>query len=149
MNPIAANVSRTRSGATDKNTLVLPKLSHISVLLRSNSGSVPIANSQYRIELADGSVLEGTTDEHGLIAHRNVPPGDYPLEIGGSFRTTVPTLPVHISQRTLRVPDYLLFEEDSYDDTEGLSSDEEIEEAEEVELQPLEDDEAWEDVSDG
>ncbi len=83
---------------------------HISVLLRSNSGAVPLANLPYRI-FAD-RVLEGKTDEHGLIQHDSVPPGDYELELDGRKRKTlVPTLPRHFGKRTLRIDDFFLFED--------------------------------------
>ena len=87
-------------------------LSHISVLLRSNSGAMPLAQRVYRIRLGNGRVLEGKTDENGLIAHANISPGDYPIELDGvTVDTLVPTLPGHLENCVLRVPDVFLFEE--------------------------------------
>ena len=98
---------RCELGGTDPESLV-----HISVLLRSNSGAVPLANRKYKIFLEEGQVLEGTTDREGLVSHEDVPPGDYPLEIEGrGVPTRVPTVPNNVTRRTLRVKGYYLFEE--------------------------------------
>ncbi len=84
-------------------------LSHISLLLRSNSGSVPVAQRKYRIRVSDKRVLEGTTDEEGLVSHTLVPPGDYPMELDGlEGELIIPTLPVHLSRRATRVPGFFL-----------------------------------------
>lgn len=86
--------------------------SHISVLLRSNSGAVPLAGFSYQIRVDDRLVLEGKTDKDGLIQHFNVPPGDYPLQLNGStVDTLVHTSPLSIERCALRVCDFLLFPE--------------------------------------
>jgi outer membrane protein OmpA-like peptidoglycan-associated protein len=88
---------------------------HISVLLRSNSGAMPLAKLRYKI-FAD-RVLEGTTDKDGLIQHDSVPPGDYALELDGRrVVTLVPTMPRHFSKRTLRIDDFFLIEDGDPDD---------------------------------
>jgi len=88
---------------------------HISVLLRSNSGAVPLADLAYKI-FAD-RVLEGKTDKDGLIQHDSVPPGDYELELDGKKVTTlVPTLPRRFSRRTLRIDDFFLLDDSDPDD---------------------------------
>src|ERR1700722_655356 len=98
--------------------------SHISVLLRSNSGAVPLANLSYRIRIDDDQVLEGQTDKDGLIQHPVVPPGDYPLELNGvTVDTLVNTLPEHLERCPLRIPDYLLFEETNGELPDGSESD--------------------------
>jgi hypothetical protein len=86
--------------------------SHISVLLRSNSGAVPLANLKYSVALEDGRALEGTTDKDGLIQHDDVPPGDYELTLDGKKADVLlPTLPRYIERRTTRVPNHFLFDE--------------------------------------
>lgn len=86
--------------------------SHISVLLRSNSGAVPLAKVNYKIKVNEGRTLTGVTDKNGLIKHSHIPPGDYPIELEGKpMDTLVPTLPVHIAPCELRVPDFFLFDE--------------------------------------
>jgi hypothetical protein len=84
-------------------------LSHISLLLRSNSGSVPVSGKKYRIRISDKRILEGTTDDEGLVSHTLVPPGDYPLELEGlEGELIVPTLPTHLTRRATRVPGFFL-----------------------------------------
>jgi hypothetical protein len=114
-----SRVSRTRAGSAHRNTLVLSRgRSHISVLLRSNSGAVPLRNRRYRIYVADRMVLEGVTDAEGLVSHPNVPAGDHRLEIEGFDNSVwVPTLPLNMERRTLRVPGYILFPDDRYDES--------------------------------
>lgn len=143
------NVSRTDRERNKHNTIVLrrPKLSHISVLLRSNSGAVPLANRAYKIFLKGGKELQGTTDEDGLVYHSKVPPGDYLMEIEGlGHRIEVPTMPPHIVRRPIRVNSFFLFpEEDKYPDEPLLT-----EEQDQTNLQPLgeieESGEMWEEV---
>jgi len=89
-------------------------LSHISVLLRSNSGAVPLSNLAYRIHISESKILEGKTDKEGLVHHSNIPPGDYRMKIEGfEDEILVSTLPTHIVRRITRVPDYFLFEKGS------------------------------------
>jgi hypothetical protein len=86
-------------------------LVHISVLLRSNSGAVALSNKQYRIQLDEGRVLEGTTDDDGLVSHDEVPPGDWPLELDDrDTGTRVPTAPRSMERIPLRVIDEHLAE---------------------------------------
>lgn len=146
MNPPEVNISLATKDIDAPNTLILrTKLSHISLLLRSNSGAVPLANKSYRIHLPNNCVVEGRTDENGLIEHQNVPPGDYQLDIEGSFSTVIPSTPPHITRSIIRIPDYMLFQEESYEDENQLSTDEES--GQEIVIRDL-DQEGWEDVSD-
>jgi hypothetical protein len=86
--------------------------SHISVLLRSNSGAVPLANLPYRIQVDGNLVLQGKTDKDGLIEHRRVPPGDYPLQLNqADTKTLVHTQPLNIERCPLRIPDFHLFKD--------------------------------------
>jgi outer membrane protein OmpA-like peptidoglycan-associated protein len=84
-------------------------VSHISVLLRSNSGAVPLARRKYSIRVSDRHTLRGTTDQDGLCFHPNVPPGDYPLFIDDiDTGAIIPTLPKHLTRRLTRVPMFYL-----------------------------------------
>lgn len=80
-------------------------LSHISLLLRSNSGAVPIKRRKYKIFLSPKRVLQGVTNDEGLVEHPFVPAGDYKLELEGlNSDIIVPTLPQHLSRRITRIP---------------------------------------------
>ncbi|MDI6766169.1 MAG: hypothetical protein QME52_05035 [Bacteroidota bacterium] len=145
MNPPEVNIALSTNDIDAQNTLILrTKLSHISLLLRSNSGAVPIANKSYRIHLPNNCVVEGRTDENGLIEYQNIPPGDYRLDIEGGFSTVIPSTPQHITRCIMRIPEYFLFQEESYENLDQLSTDEESEE--EIVLREI-DQEGWEDVS--
>ena len=103
---------------------------HISVMLRSNSGAVPIASAKCRVFLDDGRVLEGQTDADGFIQHEDVPPGDYELEVNGKkVGPLVPTIPKHLDRRILRLPEFFLFDDhpsSEVRDSPALSPDEDI-----------------------
>jgi hypothetical protein len=101
--------------------------SHISVLLRSNSGAVPLTEIPYRIILEDGLPLEGKTGTEGLIQHEDVPPGDYELELKGEkVEVLVPTLPKHMDRRTLRVPNFFLFDDQPPGDLPVIDPNEDV-----------------------
>jgi len=121
----------------------LPKklISHISLLLRSNSGSYPIKNHPYCIQTGEGE-LKGTTDEDGFLCHKNIPPGDYALTIDGiEGSTLVPTLPLDTERREIRIDGYYLY---VAGDTEVPVIDEE----DETPLNQIDEEEGWEAVSD-
>jgi len=140
------HVSRVSDGSSNRNTLVLirPRLAHISAILRSNSGAVPLGNLTYRVILPEGEVREGASDEEGFFEEAEVPPGDYPMEIEGlSARFLVPTTPVHIRRRPLRVPGYFLMpcEEGAFEDdtlAEGEPPEDEAAMQDEAEWEDLE-----------
>ena len=99
-------------------TIGAATLCHISVLLRSNSGAVALAEHRYRINV-DGAILKGTTDEEGFLQHKNVPPGDYPLELDDhETDTQLPTSPLAVSRRLIRVIGARLFEPNDPPDAE-------------------------------
>lgn len=81
---------------------------HISLLLRSNSGCVPLAKRKYKLTISEQRVLEGTTDEDGLVQHGDIPPGDYKLEIE-EHKTFVPAIPVFRTRREHQVEGFMLF----------------------------------------
>lgn len=83
---------------------------HLSLLLRSNSGCVPIAKKKYKVTIAPDRILEGTTDDKGLVQHPDIPPGDYKLEVDG-HTTFVPATPTFREPREHQVHDYFLFED--------------------------------------
>ena len=115
---------------------------HISVILLSNSGLVPLANLHYRLHLGADRVVDGTTDQDGFIAHADVPQGDYRIELeGSSTRYSIPSLPTDVTRHPIRLP-YMLFQDDATD--ESLP---EYEDSEEIELSNV-DEEDWEDLSD-
>jgi hypothetical protein len=118
------HVARVSEGSSDKNTLVLvrERLAHISTILRSNSGAVPLGNLSYRVFLPGGEVREGTSDEDGFLEEADLPPGDYPMEIEGlTDRFVVPTTPVHIRRRPIRVPGYFLMPSEESTSEDGPS----------------------------
>ena len=84
-----------------------PELSNISALLFSNSGLVPLAKRPYELRHPDGTVLTGTTDPDGYLEHRDVPVGDYALEVDG-IAGSVPTVRDPKERLPLRVRGYYL-----------------------------------------
>jgi len=87
-------------------------LGHISLLLRSNSGAVPLQNRSYRIRISESQILEGKTDEDGLVSHPDIPFGDYPLEIEGMEGSVlIPVISEQYLRRLTRIPGYYLYEE--------------------------------------
>ena len=83
---------------------------HIAVLLRSNSGCVALAGRKYKLTITPDKVLEGTTDEDGLVLHPDIPPGEYSLEIDG-YTTFVPATRSFREPREHQVNGYFLFQD--------------------------------------
>jgi hypothetical protein len=92
---------------------------HISLLLRSNSGCVPLANLKYKITITPERVLNGTTDADGLVEHEDIPPGDYLMEIG-NHKTFVPATPVFRSRREHQVEDFFLLDDEHFVEVQVL-----------------------------
>jgi hypothetical protein len=86
---------------------------HISLLLRSNSGCVPLANRKYKIKISPERTLEGTTDAQGLVQHDDIPAGDYELEIE-KHKTFVPATPVFRSRREHQVEGFFLLDDEHF-----------------------------------
>jgi hypothetical protein len=129
-----------RAKRQSRTFVVLP--GHISVILLSNSGLVPLANLHYRLHLESDRVVEGTTDNDGFISQPDVPQGDYRIELeGSSTRYSISSLPTDVTRHPIRLP-YMLFQDDATD--ESLP---EYEDSEEIELSNV-DEEDWEDLSD-
>lgn len=117
---------------------------HISVVLLSNSGQVPLANLSYRIHITPDRVLEGRTAQDGLVSHENVPLGEYRLELEGfEGEAWVPSLPVETERYPLRIPGYFLFV-----DEEDISEEDfpEYEDEEELDLNAV-DEGGWEELA--
>jgi hypothetical protein len=60
--------------------------------LYDETGSHLLADVPYRGDLDGGRVVEGTTDEQGVLRHKDLPIGDYAFTIAGSQRTFIPTI---------------------------------------------------------
>jgi hypothetical protein len=70
---------------------------------------VPIKQRKYKLHISEKRILEGTTDDDGLVEHPFIPPGDYKMELDGLDNfIVVPTLPLHLSRRITRVPGFHL-----------------------------------------
>ena len=77
----------------------------LSIVLYEDTGQIPIANTDYRIEGPDGETYSGTTDDEGYLFHDDVPINDYELTVG-DITVTVPVV-LNEGQRHLqRVIDY-------------------------------------------
>ncbi len=147
------HVARAHAESSTRNTLVLvrPKLAHISVLLRSNSGAVPLADRGYRVVVGPERIVEGRTDSAGLVEIPDLAPGDYVLDLDGLARPiSVPTTPAHITRRPMRVPDLLLFEreDDPADDPDDPTPDDEADDVEIGRIGGAADEPGWTDVDD-
>lgn len=89
--PLSMDVDGVKNGKVVITSPVPARLLQISVILYPEGGSQPLANYGYKLYLAD-EVVDGTTDQNGLIKHDRVEAGDYMLEIAGSM-TFIPAIP--------------------------------------------------------
>jgi len=108
------NPPKSDNAKVKKRTFRTAAAGHISVELYSNSGFAPLKNLKYRIIVSRDRVLEGTTDDQGHVHHDSVPIGEYSMELegyDGSFK--IPSLPIGVDREPIRVPGYMLFQEDS------------------------------------
>jgi len=83
----------------------------VSLLLRSNSGNVALANLPYKLQLENGAALEGTTDKDGFLEHLGVPAGDHILVVG-SFKSIVGATPPDCVRRLHMMVGYVLISEE-------------------------------------
>jgi len=124
-------------------TFIALPAGHLSLILLSNSGQVPLAEVAYRIRLSPGSVIDGTTDADGKLQHDNIPLGQYQMLVDGAPDPIyVEATPNDISDCPVRVSGYMLFAEDDDTDVDDLPTEED---PEEFILNDI-DDEGWEDV---
>jgi len=84
----------------------LRRTSHISVELRSNSGSIPLARRPIKLHLGEARVLHASTDDRGALHVADVPAGEYLLEID-DVNVFVTTLPPEMPAQIARVADYM------------------------------------------
>lgn len=106
---------------------------------------MPLADKAYKIFVGSDRTLEGSTDADGLVLHKNVPPGDYEMELEGlEERMFVPTTPAHIERRLTRVPGYFLFEDQEGGDAEDPKEEDEDEDTNPLNEPDEEDDDGWE-----
>jgi hypothetical protein len=103
----------------------------LALLLRSNSGCVPLAKRKYKITITPDRVLEGTTGDNGLVHHPDIPPGEYKLEIDG-HTMFVPATPSFREPREHQVDDYFLFQDAETPDPAPPSSPDDHEPPEEI-----------------
>lgn len=116
---------------------------HISVQLFSNSGKVPLKETGYRIGISSDRILEGQTDEEGVIEHDNVPQGEYEMTLADHDETVmVPALPNDVSRHPIRVSGFMLYTDDEPEPEEAFDD---YEVQEEVELNVIDEDD-WEDL---
>lgn len=116
---------------------------HLSLILLSNSGQVPLAEVSYRIRLSPGSVIDGTTDTEGKLQHDNIPLGEYEMLVDGADESIyVEATPTDITDSPVRVSGFMLFTEEEEIDEDDLPTDED---PEEFILNDI-DEEGWEDM---
>jgi len=118
---------------------------HISVVLLSNSGRVPLAGVKYRIKVSPDCTLSGTTSTAGLISHSPVPQGTYGMEVEGvAGEVLVPAFPREVTDYELPVAGYMLSGEDPEIDDPAIEAWEE-----EIAICSGEmEEEGWEDCTD-
>lgn len=98
---------------------------HISVILLSNSGSVPVADTKCVLTTSDQR-LEGTTDSDGFVEFKELPIGEYKLELVDLDAVVfVPAVPKDTEKVPVCVAGYALFGKDPSDPEpeEGTESD--------------------------
>ena len=116
---------------------------HLSLILLSNSGQVPLSEVSYRIRISPGNVIDGTTDTDGKLQHDNIPLGEYQMSVEGVKQPIyVEATPTDITDCPVHVSGYMLFtDDDPPDDSEFPDDDEEGE----IILNEI-DEEGWEDI---
>lgn len=81
------------------------RISHISLLLYSNSGICPVVNRNYSLQMLDGSIVTGKTDDEGRITVEECAPGDYLLSIDAFDEDVyIPSTPLEVMDQIIRVP---------------------------------------------
>jgi len=134
---------RADHGKVKSRTFVALPPGHLSLILLSNSGQVPLAEVNYRIRLSPGNVIDGTTDAEGKVQHDDIALGEYELSVEGPSSTVhVAATPTDISDNPVRVTGYMLFtDEDPPDDNDFPD----VEDQDEIILNEI-DEEGWEDM---
>jgi hypothetical protein len=86
-----------------------PVISHLSAVLFSNSGIVPLSNRPYELSFG-GEILQGTTDGDGYLQHELVEPGDWSITIDG-VQGYVPTVADPEERLAVRIKGYMIVHE--------------------------------------
>lgn len=89
-----------------------PRDRHISVVLLSNSGNVPLKQRALTLTVEGEPAREGTTDDNGVFEQTGLPAGDHLLKVDG-FDTFVAATPTTIVQRPHVVVGHVLISEDA------------------------------------
>ena len=89
-----------------------PRDRHVSVILLSNSGNVPLKQRAVTLTIEGEPPLEGKTDDNGVFEQPGLPAGDHRLRVDGvdSFVAATPT---SIVQRPHVVVGHILIAEDA------------------------------------
>lgn len=89
-----------------------PRDRHISVVLLSNSGNLPLAERKLTLNVDGDPPFEGSTDEDGVFEKRNLPAGDHLLSID-AVEVFVSSTPTDIVKRPHVVVGHVLITEDA------------------------------------
>jgi hypothetical protein len=89
-----------------------PRDRHVSVILLSNSGNLPLANRSLTLTIEEGPTLEGSTDADGVFEQTGLPAGDHLLAIDGQ-ETFVPATPLSVTKRPHVVGGHVLIVEEA------------------------------------
>lgn len=81
---------------------------HVSVLLRSNSGRVPIVDRPFVFHFGDGRELVGKTGLDGLVEVEGLHADDYQLYVD-KVGVMVPAMPTTDTNRPTRIPGYYIY----------------------------------------
>lgn len=96
---------------------VILALGKVYAKVFDETGRYPLQNVSYEAEGPYDTTLEGTTDENGLLQHRDIPAGLYDFTFAGEYEVVLPTYPSYMS-------------EVHYQNIEGYQVEEEFEEPE-------------------
>ena len=103
---------------------VLPP-GHISAILLSNSGSVPLADTKV-VLLTSSDRKEGTTDADGFIEFKETPVGDYKLLLPDlNASVVVPAVPTDVEKTPVCVAGFELFGKEAASTDSGSDTEEE------------------------
>ncbi|MBD3320050.1 MAG: hypothetical protein GF350_03040 [Chitinivibrionales bacterium] len=97
----------TRISTNRKTVIQVSNLGFLSVVLYDDTGSTPLANTDYSIEGPDGERFSGTTDDEGYLFHPDVPLDDYDLSID-SITVKIPAVLESDERHLQRVIGYTL-----------------------------------------
>lgn len=86
---------------------------HLSYILRSNSGVVPIAAEDYRIVISSTRTVNGTTDDEGRLTVHAVPAGDYLISFPNrGLVSWISAIPTDMEDVPLRIAGFMYLGKD-------------------------------------